>query len=114
MLQAECQGVEDEEGGGGEGDDDDEGGCVAEYDGLLLECAGSVLGPLAGVVGGATILPRLVNIIQLLQNKLVRNTMYADANVSWLLCKGVVILKRLFSPVNLHYTLHVYWSIGIR
>ena len=72
MLQAECQGVEDEEGGG-EGDDE-EGGCVAEYDGLLLECAGSVLGPLTSVVGGATILPRLVKIIQLLQNKLVRNT----------------------------------------
>lgn len=70
MLQAECQGVEDAEGGGEEGDDE-EGGCVAEYDGLLLECAGSVLGPLAGVVGGATILPRLVKIIQLLQNKLV-------------------------------------------
>ena len=70
-LQAECQGVEDDEAGGGGEGDEDKGGSVSEYDGLLIECAGSVLGPLASVVGGATILPHLVKIIELLQHKLV-------------------------------------------
>ena len=35
---------------------------MPEYHGLLLHCAFSVLGKFPHVVGGATILPRLLNI----------------------------------------------------
>lgn len=44
---------------------------MAELDVMVLECAGSVLGPFVAVVGGAVIIPHLQAIVQLLLGKLV-------------------------------------------
>ena len=64
--QAQCQ-EDDGEGTTFEFQNSD----VAEIDGLLLETAGSIIGPLATVVGGANIIKLLNPIIELLMNKLV-------------------------------------------
>lgn len=65
-FQAQCQ-EDDGEGTTFEFQSSD----VAEIDGLLLETAGSIIGPLATVVGGANIMKLLKPIVELLMNKLV-------------------------------------------
>lgn len=46
----------------------------AEYDGMLVEYAGSVISPLASVVGGETFFPWLQCLIPPLMTKLVSNS----------------------------------------
>ena len=48
-------------------------GDTTETEGLLLESAGSLIGPLAAVVGGAKILKSLQPMMTLLVKKMVRN-----------------------------------------
>lgn len=64
IQQAQCQ-EEDGEGGALFSGD------ITEMEGLLLESAGSLLGPLAAVVGGANILKSLKPILSNLLEKLV-------------------------------------------
>ena len=45
---------------------------MSEYDSVLVECGGSVLGPLAGAVGGVAFLPHLKEVLPKLVEKLVR------------------------------------------
>ena len=45
----------------------------AEYDGMLVEYAGSIIGPLASVVGGEAFFPWLQFLIPPLMTKLVSN-----------------------------------------
>ena len=44
---------------------------MAEYDNFLEESAGSILGPLAGIAGGAVFLPKIEPILPKLLKKLV-------------------------------------------
>ena len=44
---------------------------MAEYDTVLVECAGSILGPLAGVVGGDRFLKKFEQLLPKLLSKLV-------------------------------------------
>ena len=44
---------------------------MAEYDTVLVECAGSILGPLAGVAGGERFLKNFEELLPKLLNKLV-------------------------------------------
>ncbi len=60
-VQAQCQEEED----GGDLDD------LSEYDSVLVECGGSVLGPLAGAVGGGVFLIHLPEVLPQLLTKLV-------------------------------------------
>lgn len=69
VLQAQCQ------------EEDGEGGAMftgdtTETEGLLLESAGSLIGPLAAVVGGAKILKSLQPMMTLLVKKMVRKLFY--------------------------------------
>ena len=48
-------------------------GDTTETEGLLLESAGSLIGPLAAVVGGAKILKSLQPMMTLLVKRMVRN-----------------------------------------
>ncbi len=60
-VQAQCQEEED----GGDLND------LSEYDSVLVECGGSVLGPLAGAVGGGVFLIHLPEVLPQLLTKLV-------------------------------------------
>lgn len=64
MAQAQCQGMSDANGPGEEGD-------MAEYDSVLVECAGCVIGPLAAVAGGETFLPFFRSLLPQLLRRLV-------------------------------------------
>lgn len=66
VLQAQCQEEDGESGAMFTGD-------TTETEGLLLESAGSLIGPLAAVVGGAKILKSLQPMMTLLVKKMVRN-----------------------------------------
>lgn len=44
---------------------------MAEYDSMLIECAGSILGPLAGVVGGEVFLKQFQPLLPKMLAKLV-------------------------------------------
>lgn len=46
-------------------------GDIAEFDGMVVEMAGSLLGPLASVVGGHVAMPVLKPLIAHLERKLV-------------------------------------------
>ena len=48
----------------------------SEYDSVVLECAGNLMGPLAAVVGGDVILPSLPSLIPPLIDRLVRHIEY--------------------------------------
>ena len=50
-------------------------GDIAEFDGMVVEMAGSLLGPLAAVVGGHVAMPVLKPLIVHLQRKLVNSTL---------------------------------------
>ena len=65
FLQAQCQEEEEDDVGGFEN------GEIAEMDGMILEMAGSLLGPLAKLVGGANISDVLRPIMNKIKNKLV-------------------------------------------
>ena len=43
----------------------------SEYDSIVLECAGNLLGPLAAVVGGDVLLPSLPSLLSPLIDRLV-------------------------------------------
>ena len=65
FLQAQCQEEEEDDVGGFEN------GEIAEMDGMILEMAGSLLGPLAKLVGGANVSDVLRPIMNKIKNKLV-------------------------------------------
>ena len=64
-LQSECQGDDEEVHLPGE-----EG--VAEYDSFLQESAGTILGPVASLMGGDLFLPKAESLLPRLFKKLVR------------------------------------------
>ena len=64
--QAQCQGEEEEEEGALPGED-----MAAEYDTVLVEVAGSILGPLAAVAGGERFLSLFEQVLTKLLAKLV-------------------------------------------
>ena len=64
MAQAQCQGLCGENEPGEEGD-------MAEYDSVLVECAGCVIGPLASVAGGEVFLPFFRSLLPQLLRRLV-------------------------------------------
>ena len=64
--QAQCQGEEEEEEGVLPGED-----MAAEYDTVLVEVAGSILGPLAAVAGGDRFLNLFEQVLTKLLAKLV-------------------------------------------
>ncbi len=68
-MQAQCQ-EEDS------GDLDD----LSEYDSVLVECGGCVLGPLAAAVGGAVFLPHLPSVLPQLVTKLVSTILSLGVN----------------------------------
>ncbi|KAL5466681.1 hypothetical protein EMCRGX_G030825 [Ephydatia muelleri] len=70
-LKAQCQGVS-------EGNESGEEGYMAEYDSVLVECAGCVIGPLAAVAGGEVFLPFLRSLLPQLLRRLSPSSTVAD------------------------------------
>lgn len=49
---------------------------MAEYDSMLIECAGSILGPLASVAGGEMFLKQFEPLLPKLLAKLVSGSLF--------------------------------------
>ena len=75
-------------------------GDIAEFDGMVVEMAGSLLGPLAAIVGGHVALPVLKPLITRLEKKLVHSTPLLLENgshtFSFLQCKNSSVAERSF------------------
>nr|XP_020666139.1 importin-4 [Pogona vitticeps] len=66
-----CQGIDEDD----DEDDDDE---EAEYDSMVIECAGEVIPALAEAAGGETFAPYFAGFLPLLLNKMKPSCSYAD------------------------------------
>ena len=94
-VKAECQCMEDEEDSNILHDGD-----IAEFDGMVVEMAGSLLGPLAAIVREHYALPLLKPLITQLEKKLVHSTPPLLENCShtfsFLQCKNSSVAERSF------------------